>query len=162
MNPEVPLAWGDVGDFGNGTNLASNRFGTDVDSYICRNLERAIDLVDEVLINLGSLIPRTAASARLVATAIDHLLRDAGHAVPSMTRNTSRRRHGIRTRNVDGVRQSNEFAGAVTFPQRVEGQIGADRFSKSKFETASKLFDKITTNDEFVEFLTLPGYELLD
>jgi len=27
---------------------------------------------------------------------------------------------------------------------------------------ARELFDRITTNDEFAEFLTLPGYEKLD
>jgi len=31
-----------------------------------------------------------------------------------------------------------------------------------KFEIAHQLFDKITTNDAFAEFLTLPGYERLD
>ena len=36
------------------------------------------------------------------------------------------------------------------------------RFAGDKFDTARDLFDKITTNDEFVEFLTLPGYEKLD
>jgi malate synthase len=45
---------------------------------------------------------------------------------------------------------------------KIKEQIGAERFSKGKFEAARKLFDEITTNDDFVEFLTLPGYELLD
>ncbi len=36
------------------------------------------------------------------------------------------------------------------------------RFDGDKFEAARELFDKITTDDEFVEFLTLPGYEKLD
>ncbi len=36
------------------------------------------------------------------------------------------------------------------------------RFTGDKFEAARELFDKITTDDEFVEFLTLPGYEKLD
>ena len=35
------------------------------------------------------------------------------------------------------------------------------RFPGDKFETARELFDKITTDDEFAEFLTLPGYERL-
>jgi malate synthase len=33
------------------------------------------------------------------------------------------------------------------------------RSGADKFNTARELFDTITTNDEFVEFLTLPGYE---
>jgi malate synthase len=36
------------------------------------------------------------------------------------------------------------------------------RFAGDKFEAASALFDKITTDDDFAEFLTLPGYEKLD
>jgi malate synthase len=36
------------------------------------------------------------------------------------------------------------------------------RFDGDRFEMARQLFDEITTDDEFVEFLTLPGYEKLD
>jgi malate synthase len=46
--------------------------------------------------------------------------------------------------------------------EKVKAQIGADRFTKGKFNAARNLFDEITTNEEFVEFLTLPGYERLD
>ncbi|CAN5552817.1 malate synthase A [soil metagenome] len=35
------------------------------------------------------------------------------------------------------------------------------RFDGDKFNTARDLFDKITTDDDFAEFLTLPGYETL-
>ncbi|MFL6516311.1 MAG: malate synthase A, partial [Chthoniobacterales bacterium] len=45
---------------------------------------------------------------------------------------------------------------------KIKSQIGEQRFGAGKFEAAAKLFDEITANDEFVEFLTLPGYELLD
>jgi malate synthase len=37
-----------------------------------------------------------------------------------------------------------------------------ERFNGDKLEEARSLFDKITTDDDFVEFLTLPGYEKLD
>ncbi len=36
------------------------------------------------------------------------------------------------------------------------------RFASDRFDAARELFDQITTDDEFVEFLTLPGYEKLD
>jgi malate synthase len=36
------------------------------------------------------------------------------------------------------------------------------RFAGDKFDTARDLFDKITTDGDFAEFLTLPGYEKLD
>ena len=45
---------------------------------------------------------------------------------------------------------------------KIKTQIGEKRFAHGKFEVARELFDRITTDDEFVEFLTLPGYEKLD
>jgi malate synthase len=36
------------------------------------------------------------------------------------------------------------------------------RFASDQFEAARDLFEQITTDDDFVEFLTLPGYERLD
>jgi malate synthase len=44
---------------------------------------------------------------------------------------------------------------------KIKNQAGEKRFNAGKFEAARELFDEITTNDEFVEFLTLPGYERL-
>jgi malate synthase len=34
--------------------------------------------------------------------------------------------------------------------------------SHNRFDTARELFDQITTNDHFAEFLTLPAYEHLE
>jgi malate synthase len=45
---------------------------------------------------------------------------------------------------------------------KIKQVIGVDRFASGKFEIARDLFDKMTTNDEFAEFLTLPGYEKLE
>jgi malate synthase len=45
--------------------------------------------------------------------------------------------------------------------QKVRDAVGADRYAAGKFEDAARLFDKLTTTDEFVDFLMLPGYELL-
>ncbi len=36
------------------------------------------------------------------------------------------------------------------------------RFTGDKFETARELFDRITTDDQFADFLTLPGYDKLE
>ncbi len=46
--------------------------------------------------------------------------------------------------------------------QVVKQELGAERFELGKFEQASELMKQITTSDELVNFLTLPGYELLD
>src|SRR5216117_191364 len=45
---------------------------------------------------------------------------------------------------------------------KIKTQIGEKRFANGKFDVARELFDRITTDDEFAEFLTLPGYEKLD
>jgi malate synthase len=40
--------------------------------------------------------------------------------------------------------------------------VGPERWETDEFGNASQLFARISTDDEFVEFLTLPGYEYLD
>lgn len=43
----------------------------------------------------------------------------------------------------------------------VKQEMGEDRYNAGQFAKASQLFEQITTSDELVDFLTLPGYELL-
>jgi malate synthase len=45
---------------------------------------------------------------------------------------------------------------------KIKATVGTARFEKGKFGMARELFDKITTDEEFAEFLTLPGYDKLD
>ncbi len=45
---------------------------------------------------------------------------------------------------------------------KIKTHASEQRFAASKFEVARELFDKITTDDQFAEFLTLPGYEKLN
>jgi malate synthase len=40
--------------------------------------------------------------------------------------------------------------------------VGPERWETDEFGNASELFSRISTDDRFVEFLTLPGYEYLD
>lgn len=40
-------------------------------------------------------------------------------------------------------------------------EVGEARFNSGRFKEAAALMDKITTQDELVDFLTLPGYQLL-
>ncbi|MBX9903036.1 MAG: malate synthase A [Burkholderiales bacterium] len=44
---------------------------------------------------------------------------------------------------------------------RVRRELGEDAWKAGRYEEASRLFDEITTSDDYVEFLTLPGYEQL-
>jgi malate synthase len=47
--------------------------------------------------------------------------------------------------------------------ERIKNDIvGPERYERDEFGEAAKLFDRISTQDEFVEFLTLPGYEYLE
>jgi malate synthase len=48
----------------------------------------------------------------------------------------------------DELRAQREVLGDTTYAQR-------------NFDAASELFDRITTSDTFIDFLTLPGYSLL-
>ena len=34
--------------------------------------------------------------------------------------------------------------------------------ARRQFDEAAKLFERITTDDNYVEFLTLPAYQLID
>lgn len=45
--------------------------------------------------------------------------------------------------------------------EKIKDIVGETQFNAGKYELASQLFAKITTDDDFVEFLTLPGYEYL-
>jgi len=42
---------------------------------------------------------------------------------------------------------------------KIQSWIGQDWYQKGKYGEAAELFDRITTSDQFAEFLTLPGYE---
>ncbi len=45
--------------------------------------------------------------------------------------------------------------------EKIKQEIGIEAFEAGRFADASRLFEDLVTNDEFVEFLTLPGYEIL-
>lgn len=44
----------------------------------------------------------------------------------------------------------------------VRNEVGDQRWNQEHFEQATQLLEQITTADDLVEFLTLPGYALLD
>jgi malate synthase len=45
---------------------------------------------------------------------------------------------------------------------KIRTATGDKRFNGGRYKDAAQLFDSLTTNDEFIEFLTLPGYEALE
>jgi malate synthase len=44
---------------------------------------------------------------------------------------------------------------------KIRALKGAEAWAGGKYEDAAWLFDEITTSDEYVEFLTLPAYDLI-
>lgn len=46
--------------------------------------------------------------------------------------------------------------------ESIEKQVGEEQFFKGKYKEASELFSSLIAEDDFVEFLTLPGYEKLN
>jgi malate synthase len=45
--------------------------------------------------------------------------------------------------------------------EKIAIEIGQEAFVKGRFDDAEKLFDRLILENEFIEFLTLPGYEIL-
>ena len=45
---------------------------------------------------------------------------------------------------------------------KIEASVGPQQFAAVPYKTASELFDRFATDDAFVAFLTLPGYQYLD
>ncbi|GAB7389096.1 malate synthase A [Bacillaceae bacterium] len=45
---------------------------------------------------------------------------------------------------------------------KIKEMVGEERFANGKYVLAKKLFVDLTKNDEFVEFLTIPGYDYLN
>jgi malate synthase len=45
---------------------------------------------------------------------------------------------------------------------KVKTYLGEEAFAAGKYEEAAKLFDEITSDDNYVEFLTLPAYQRID
>jgi malate synthase len=45
---------------------------------------------------------------------------------------------------------------------KIKVAVGEERYNGGHYQLASQIFDRITTADQFVEFLTLPAYEHLD
>ena len=46
--------------------------------------------------------------------------------------------------------------------EKIKDIVGEERYRNDEFGKATELFSRISTDDNFVEFLTYPGYEYLD
>ena len=97
------------------------------------------------------------------AVPIFNLMEDAATAEISRAQVWQWIRHprGVLT---DGRKVTKEFFAACSMRNsgRSKHAWATTRLRSGKFDAARDLFDKITTDDEFVEFFTLPGYDKLD
>lgn len=71
-------------------------------------------------------------------------------------------RHGARTS--DGRRVTVERLDRVLMEEldRIHDEVGPARLAAGVFPTAARLFERMTKQDTFDEFMTLPAYELLN
>jgi malate synthase len=46
--------------------------------------------------------------------------------------------------------------------EKIRSAVGEKQFAARKFQTAYDILDKIVTDEQFVEFLTLPAYQYLE
>jgi malate synthase len=69
--------------------------------------------------------------------------------------------HGVLS---DGRKVTKELFRSVLDEElgKIKTQIGQGIYEKRKYHLARELFETITTDDQFADFLTLPGYEHLD
>jgi malate synthase len=44
---------------------------------------------------------------------------------------------------------------------KVRALLGEDAWTAGRYDEAARFFEEITVSEEYVDFLTLPGYELL-
>src|SRR5438874_11532793 len=67
-------------------------------------------------------------------------------------------------RSPKGVLEDGRKVSAELFKQLLSEELTKVKatYSEGKYDEGAKLFEKITTDDKYVEFLTLPAYQLID
>ena len=46
--------------------------------------------------------------------------------------------------------------------EKIKSAVGEQQFNRRKFQTAAQILDTIITDNQFIEFLTLPAYKYLN
>src|SRR5262245_34599170 len=90
-----------------------------------------------------------------------NLMEDAATAEISRTQVWQWIRHGAALE--DGRKVTTELVRVVIAEEmaRVAQAVGPERIASGRFEEARNLFDRLATNEDFEEFLTIPAYESL-
>ncbi|PWT83186.1 MAG: malate synthase A [Acidobacteria bacterium] len=95
------------------------------------------------------------------AVAIFNLMEDAATAEIARSQIWQWLKYGASLK--DGPSVTRELVAAIATEElsKVRETIGGERFAQSRFSEANALFEQVTLNDQFVEFLTIPAYEIL-
>jgi malate synthase len=95
------------------------------------------------------------------AAAIHNLMEDAATAEISRAQLWQWVRHGVRTGEGDVVDSSMVCRVIDEQLASFRAELGDERFAASRFADARHVFEQVALGDEFVDFLTVPAYELL-
>ena len=96
------------------------------------------------------------------AAAINNLMEDAATAEISRAQVWQWVRHGKELDNGETVTADlvkNIIEQEIT---AIEEDMGTEQFNTFPFDQAKKVFEEVALSDEFVDFLTLPAYEIID
>ena len=96
------------------------------------------------------------------AAAIDNLMEDAATAEISRSQIWQWVRHGARM--ADGRAITSHMVREVVAEEMtsIESALGSESFRAGRYEEARELFERVALSPDFIEFLTLPAYELID
>ena len=95
------------------------------------------------------------------AAAINNLMEDAATAEISRSQVWQWVHHGVKL--ADGPKVTAELVRTVRDEELAKIRKAAgEGYAKGRYDEAAKLFDDVALSPDFVEFLTLPGYDRLD
>jgi malate synthase len=123
--------------------------GTITDAGVRNNVNVALQYLESWLRGTG-------------AAAISNLMEDTATAEIARSQVWQWIRHGARTK--EGGLVTRDLIRRVEDQElaKVREAIGAEAFSKGRFNEAREIFELVALGDEFVEFLTIPAYERID
>ena len=96
------------------------------------------------------------------AAAIDNLMEDAATAEISRSQIWQWVTHSART--ADGQLVDADLVRRVAdeVVAEIAERVGPEAFQKGRYEEARRLFEEVALSEQFVEFLTIPAYDLID
>jgi malate synthase len=96
------------------------------------------------------------------AAGIFNMMEDAATAEISRSQIWQWRANEIELDN--GQQVTSEYVRSVVAEEldKIKGAVGEETFEKGRWQEARDVFESVALGDDYVEFLTLPAYELID